>query len=191
MNSNQGPLILKGTNKTLYLEGQMLRFKFGAKDLFFGSKEMRGSKEIHLSDVTSVQHKKADITGFGFIEFTLDGSQDAVSGRYGAMQDENTIVYLSPFKNTLAEEIVAYFGNYKNASHSRRFNNANYEGPANNVDNHQPRAEESTLKQEAAALEFNKHDSGRTKQIDAIKKAFNEGDIDEESFINMLKNFTD
>ncbi len=188
MNGRQEPLVLKGTNKTLYIEGQMLRFKYGVKDLFFGSKELRGSKEFHLSDVTSVQHKKSDLTGSGFIQFTLDGGRDLVSSRDGAKEDENTIVYISPFKNDLAEEIVNYIRNFKNDSHNGNYNN-NY-GRENG--DRSPEAQEHTLREEAAALDFKKEETKKKNpQIEILNKQFSEGNITEEEFIRMLKVFTD
>ena len=66
---------------------------------------LKGDKTLYLSDITSIQFKKAGITA-GYIQFSIPGGVEGSGGVFDAVQDENTITFKENDK--LAEEIVSY-----------------------------------------------------------------------------------
>jgi len=51
-----------------------------------------GDKEIRISQISSIQFKKAGLVN-GFIQFAFTGGREAKRGMWEATQDENTIVF--------------------------------------------------------------------------------------------------
>lgn len=54
---------------------------------------LKGDKEIRISQISSIQFKKANMLVNGYIQFAFLGGQEAKGGIYQATQDENTIMF--------------------------------------------------------------------------------------------------
>jgi hypothetical protein len=59
----------------------------------FLSQGLKGDKEILLSQVSSVQLKRAGLLTNGYIQFAFAGGREAKRGIFEATQDENTVMF--------------------------------------------------------------------------------------------------
>ncbi len=67
---------------------EIIRKGFNARLL-----NLRGTKEILIKDITSIQIKEPGILTNGFIQFSYAGSLDAKGGTFNAAKNENSIVF--------------------------------------------------------------------------------------------------
>lgn len=89
-------IVLKanGHNGQLELTDSVLRIKRkGALALL--TQGLKGDKEILISQLTSIQLKKASIIVNGYIQFSFNGSQEAKGGAFQGASDENTVMFRS------------------------------------------------------------------------------------------------
>lgn len=54
---------------------------------------LRGTKEIMIKDITSIQLKEPGFLTNGFIQFAFPGSQESKAGTFDAAKDENSIIF--------------------------------------------------------------------------------------------------
>lgn len=97
---------LKGYNGQLYVyEDKLLIERKG----FWGmlTNGLAGSKTIPMSSIQNIQFKKASAFIKGFIQFGILGGVEKQQGLTGAIDDENSIVFLEEC-NQKAEEIKNY-----------------------------------------------------------------------------------
>ena len=75
---------------------------------FFGlvSHGLKGNKEIYLSQIASIQFKKAGMT-LGYIQFAFVGGQEAKGGLWQGMSDENTLTFNTKKKSKEFEDMKA------------------------------------------------------------------------------------
>lgn len=82
------------------------------KGFFALMQNLRGSKEISISNITAVQFKKPGLTN-GFIQFSFSGSSEKSGGSFKAASDENSVVFsgkhLSQFE--YVRDLVNYLRN--------------------------------------------------------------------------------
>ncbi len=74
---------------------------------------LKGDKMILLSDITSVQFKKAALLA-GYLQFSLPGGKENTGGMFGAVGDENTITIKGERDNNeVALKIKSYIEEYR------------------------------------------------------------------------------
>ena len=86
---------------------------------------IKGEKNIEISDITSIQFKKAGHLVTGYIQFSIPGGNENTGGLFGAVQDENTITIAYKSKNKIAEEIVEYLQKRRREINNNNNNNSN------------------------------------------------------------------
>jgi hypothetical protein len=93
MKNVQGSLTLKGVGGQVSVDEHWLTIhrKGGLAKVNQG---LKGEKRIPLKNITAVQFKEAGATN-GYIQFSLLGGNEAMSGILGATKDENTVVFTS------------------------------------------------------------------------------------------------
>jgi len=83
---------VKGLNGQLEMTESVIRIKRkGAMALL--TQGLKGNKEILISQISSIQFKKASSFFRGFIQFAFVGGQEAKGGIFQATQDENTVMF--------------------------------------------------------------------------------------------------
>lgn len=83
----------KGHNGQLEMTQSLIRIKRKGA-LAFLSQGLKGDKEILISQISSIQFKKAGTFGFnGYIQFAFVGGQEAKGGIFQGTQDENTVMF--------------------------------------------------------------------------------------------------
>ncbi|HBR10684.1 MAG TPA: hypothetical protein DD740_00440 [Chryseobacterium sp.] len=60
---------------------------------------LRGTKEIMIKDITSIQLKEPGFLTNGFIQFAFPRSQESKAGTFDAAKDENSIIFNKKQKN--------------------------------------------------------------------------------------------
>lgn len=95
--------IVKGTNGQLALYEDKIRISRKGLSGFL-IHGLKGDKEIFLSQISSIQLKKAGLMA-GYIQFAFLGGQEAKGGLFQGMQDENTISFSGKKQNASFEEI--------------------------------------------------------------------------------------
>lgn len=84
-------LIGKGTNGTLIVKENTIELvRTGITARLLG---LRGTKEILIKNITSIQYKKPGMLTNGFIQFAFSGSKESKGGVLDATKDENSIVF--------------------------------------------------------------------------------------------------
>jgi hypothetical protein len=61
--------------------------------LGFLTQGLKGDKEILISQITSIQFKRAGLFVNGYIQFAFIGGQEAKGGAFQAASDENTVMF--------------------------------------------------------------------------------------------------
>ena len=83
---------VKGTNGEIdLLEDSIKLRRKGA--LSFITHGMQGEKEILLSQISSIQFKKASLVANGYIQFAFMGGTESKGGIIAGAQDENTVMF--------------------------------------------------------------------------------------------------
>lgn len=82
---------------------------------------LKGDKEILIKQISAIQFKKAGMTS-GYIQFVFIGSQESKAGIFGAVNDENTVVFnasqqknFEEFKNAVEEKMNVLDGQQSSA----------------------------------------------------------------------------
>ena len=93
---------VKGVNGQIELLPNKVRIKRKGA-MGFLTQGLKGDKEILISQISSIQFKKA--TGFtnGYIQFAFIGGQEAKGGLFQATQDENTVMFNTFHKEEFQE----------------------------------------------------------------------------------------
>lgn len=78
-----------------------------------------GEKTIDIFDISAVQYKKPGIMTTGYLQLVIKGSQENKGGVFGAVQDENTILF-GKKEEEQALKIKAIIERIKEKKHSRR-----------------------------------------------------------------------
>jgi hypothetical protein len=96
---------VKGTNGQLSLFEDKIRI---ARKGFFGLTlhGLKGDKEIYLTQIASIQFKKAGMVA-GYIQFAFVGGQEAKGGLWQGISDENTITFNTKKKSKEFEDMKA------------------------------------------------------------------------------------
>jgi hypothetical protein len=94
-------LEFKGMNGKTELYSDKLIIKRGAFQSVYFQGHIKGEKTIFLSQISSVQLKRAGLFN-GYIQFTIPGGNESLKGVQAAYRDENSIVF-SANKNSEAE----------------------------------------------------------------------------------------
>lgn len=81
-----------GHNGQLELTDTVLRIKRKGV-LAFMTQGLKGDKEILVSQISSIQFKKADFFTNGYIQFAFIGGREAKGGLFQGTQDENTVMF--------------------------------------------------------------------------------------------------
>ena len=106
-------IVAKGIGAQILLLADRIRIKRRGLRAFalHGAK---GEKDIFISEVSSIQFKKAGMLFNGYIQFAFRGGQEAKAGIRQAVEDENTVMFNSSqqpamerFRRCLNERIVA------------------------------------------------------------------------------------
>ena len=63
---------------------------------------LKGDKEIRISQISSIQFKKAGIVN-GYIQFAFLGGREAKGGAFQATQDENTVMFTTTQQEAFIE----------------------------------------------------------------------------------------
>lgn len=63
--------------------------------LAFMTQGLKGSKDILIKQISSIQFKKAGMLTNGYIQFAFIGGQEAKGALFQATQDENSIMFTS------------------------------------------------------------------------------------------------
>ena len=121
---------LKGYNGQLYVyEDKLIIERKG----FFGmvTNGLAGSKTIPMSSIQNIQLKKAGALFNGFIQFGVLGGIEKQNGITGAINDENSVVFLedcneraTEIKNYIEKIILSRNNNHSNISQSENFSAA-------------------------------------------------------------------
>lgn len=82
----------QGHNGQLELTDSILRIKRKGV-LAFMTQGFKGDKEILISQISSIQFKKANVFTNGYIQFAFVGGQEAKGGLFQGTQDENTVMF--------------------------------------------------------------------------------------------------
>lgn len=81
-----------GQNGQLELTESVVRIKrIGV--LAFMTQGLKGDKEILVSQISSIQFRKANAFTNGYIQFALVGGREAKGGLFQGTQDENTVIF--------------------------------------------------------------------------------------------------
>jgi hypothetical protein len=103
----------KGHNGQLELTDQVVRIKRKGV-LAFMTQGLKGDKEILVSQVSSIQLKKAGLLTNGYIQLAFVGGQEAKGGLFQGTQDENTVMFTTGqqpsferFRDELQRRMVA------------------------------------------------------------------------------------
>src|SRR6266545_6984868 len=88
------PVIMEaiGHNGQLELTETAVRIKRKGI-LSFLTQGLKGDKEILISQITSIQFKRAGLFVNGYIQFAFIGGQEAKGGTFQAASDENTVMF--------------------------------------------------------------------------------------------------
>lgn len=82
------------SNTKVLIDGDFIRItRYGAFDMLkYG---LDGEKSINMNNITAVQLRRP-VTGSGYIQFSLPGSNESKQGIFAALKDENTIMFTAP-----------------------------------------------------------------------------------------------
>ncbi|WP_124057609.1 DUF4429 domain-containing protein [Vaginisenegalia massiliensis] len=81
------------------------------------NKGLSGAKTIKIKNITSVQIKKPGFTQ-GYIQFGVIGDGNKQQGLFGAVYDENTVLFKKKYYKDMLE-IKEYIDNYNEHSNSQ------------------------------------------------------------------------
>ena len=85
-------MLAKGVNGQIEIVGKKIMIsRKGAMALM--THGLKGDKEILISQISSIQYKKAGVMTNGYIQFAFVGGQEAKRGLMQSTQDENSIVF--------------------------------------------------------------------------------------------------
>ncbi len=88
----QPMMVLQGSDGTVSLYAHKIVIK--QKGLLSKmNKGLVGEKDIYLTSISGVQVKKPTMMTKGYIQFLYVGSQDTKGGIFGAVKDENTVLF--------------------------------------------------------------------------------------------------
>lgn len=93
----------KGYNGNLIITDTGIKIVRGAKGFFFGGGSIRGDKSIPFKSIGAVQFKKSGFT-VGYIQFSVNGGVESTSGVLKAIEDENTVTFMTKKTSELFEE---------------------------------------------------------------------------------------
>jgi hypothetical protein len=82
----------QGHNGQLELTDSVLRIKRKGV-LAFMTQGLKGDKEILISQISSIQFKKANVFTNGYMQVAFVGGQEAKGGLFQGTQDENTVMF--------------------------------------------------------------------------------------------------
>ena len=85
-------MLAKGINGQIEIVGKKIRVTRKGI-LAFLSQGLSGTKEIMISQISSIQFKTAGKITNGYIQFAFTGGQEAKKGLYQAVSDENSIMF--------------------------------------------------------------------------------------------------
>ena len=94
---------VKGVNGQIELLADRIRIRRKGV-LSILTQGLKGEKEILLTQISSVQFKRATWMTNGFIQFAFLGGQEAKGGLHEAIRDENTVMF-----NTFQQEAFEAF----------------------------------------------------------------------------------
>ncbi|MCG3777232.1 MAG: hypothetical protein JW395_4108 [Nitrospira sp.] len=97
----------KGHNGQLELTDSVLRIKRKSA-LAFLTQGSKGDKEVQISQISSIQFKKANLLVNGYMQVAFVGGQEAKGGILQAAGDENTVMFRvsqQPAFDTLRDEL--------------------------------------------------------------------------------------
>ena len=81
-----------GHNGQLELTESVVRIKRKGF-LAFMTQGLKGDKEIAISQISSIQFKKANVLVNGYIQLAFVGGQEAKGGIFQGVSDENTVMF--------------------------------------------------------------------------------------------------
>jgi hypothetical protein len=100
--SPTNPLVVKGYNGQISFDGKAVSIsRKGA--LGFLTQGLKGTKEIPVRAISSIQLKKAGMVANGYIQFAT-GAGESKGGINAAVTDENTVIF-TLFSNNEFEEL--------------------------------------------------------------------------------------
>lgn len=114
----------EGHNGQLELTSSVVRIKRKGV-LAFLTQGLKGDKEILISQISSIQFRKANAFVHGYIQFAFVGGQEAKGGLFQGTQDENTVMFrvsqqpaFETFRDALRGRIAASRSGPKQSSAS-------------------------------------------------------------------------
>lgn len=114
----------EGHNGQLELTSSVVRIKRKGV-LAFLTQGLKGDKEILISQISSIQFRKANPFVNGYIQFAFVGGQEAKGGIFQGTQDENTVIFrvrqqpaFEAFRDALQERIAVSQSGPKQSSAS-------------------------------------------------------------------------
>lgn len=106
VNNNSVKYVLKGANGQLYVYEN--KIEITRKGVWaFANQGLKGTKTIPISQIKSIQLKKAGVVQ-GYIQFGVSGGIEGRGGYQEANYDENTVTFISTSCNQIANNIKAY-----------------------------------------------------------------------------------
>jgi hypothetical protein len=74
--------------------------------LGFLSKGLKGTKELSIFSITSVQLKEASLLVNGYIQFSIPGGNESKKGIFDAVSDENTFMFSKGVNNNHHARVI-------------------------------------------------------------------------------------
>lgn len=74
--------------------------------LGFLSKGLKGTKELSIFSITSVQLKEASLLVNGYIQFSIPGGNESKKGIFDAVSDENTFMFSKGVNNNHQARVI-------------------------------------------------------------------------------------
>ena len=108
-------LTADGVNGQISIIGNKFRIS-RKRFLAFMSQGMKGDKEILISQISSVQFKKAGVLTNGYIQVSFMGGTEAQRGLSQASGDENTVIF-SARQQSAFERIKEHIDSFRDAPH--------------------------------------------------------------------------
>ena len=107
--AGRNSIFLKGHNKDLYLEGNILHFHYGFKDTAWGSGKRLTDKDVPLSRVASMEMKESGLFRRGYLRIYLEDQDQNEEAKIHPLAHELTVVFRSPSANLRAYRIKDRF----------------------------------------------------------------------------------
>jgi len=85
-------MLARGKNGQIEIVGDRVRIERKGV-LGFMTGGFKGEKDIAITDVTSIQFKKAGFATNGYMQFAFMGGTENKKGLFSAVNDENTIMF--------------------------------------------------------------------------------------------------